>query len=118
MNSTFEQKSTCLLTNMLAKSTRNIQGSRLDCSRHGSLAPALLYFTENNKLTKGIPAYIRDEAHTPALKEYLIRRSKEATGCDKSWDEATYESIDWRCYGEVFKKLSHRQCNQDFQVHQ
>jgi hypothetical protein len=43
----------------------------------------------------------------PALKKYLIRRSNEATGRDKSWDEATYESIDWRHDGEVFKKLSH-----------
>jgi hypothetical protein len=40
------------------------------------------------------------------LKEYLIRCSKEATGCEKSWDEATYDSIDWRHSGEVFKKLS------------
>jgi hypothetical protein len=40
------------------------------------------------------------------MKEYLIRRSKEATGWDKSWDEATYNSIDWRHHGEVFKKLS------------
>ena len=42
----------------------------------------------------------------PAMKEYLIRRSKEATGRDKSWDDATYESIDWRHHGEVLKKLS------------
>jgi hypothetical protein len=56
---------------------------------------------------KGIPAFIRDAAHTPALKEYLVQRSKEATGRDKSWDEATYNSmIDWRHHGEVFKKLS------------
>jgi hypothetical protein len=40
------------------------------------------------------------------MKEYLIRRSKEATGRDKSWDEATYNSIDWQHHGEVFKKLS------------
>jgi hypothetical protein len=40
------------------------------------------------------------------MKEYLIRRSKEATGRDKSWDDATYNSIDWRHHGEVFKKLS------------
>jgi hypothetical protein len=32
----------------------------------------------------------------PAMKEYLIRHSTEATGRDKSWDEATYKSIDWR----------------------
>jgi hypothetical protein len=59
------------------------------------------------QVTKGIPAYIRDAAHTSALREFLIRRSNEATGRDKSWDEATYESIDWRHYGEVFKKVSH-----------
>jgi hypothetical protein len=47
MNSTFEQNLTCLLlTDKLAKSTGNKQG-RLDCSRHGSLAPALLYFMVN-----------------------------------------------------------------------
>ena len=39
------------------------------------------------------------------MKEYLIRRSKEATGRDKSWDEATYNSIDWRHHGKVFKRL-------------
>jgi hypothetical protein len=50
---------------------------------------------------------IRDAARTPAMKEYLIRRSNEANGHDKSWDEAAYESIDWRHYGEVSKKLSH-----------
>jgi hypothetical protein len=43
----------------------------------------------------------------PVMKEYLIRRSHEATGCEKSWDNTTYESIDWRHYGESFKKLSH-----------
>jgi hypothetical protein len=32
----------------------------------------------------------------------------EATGRDKFWDKATcYESIDWRHYGEAFKKQSH-----------
>jgi hypothetical protein len=40
------------------------------------------------------------------MKEHLKRRSKEATGHDNSWDETTYESIDWRHYGEAFKKLS------------
>jgi hypothetical protein len=64
-------------------------------------------FHGEQQVTKGIPDYIvRDAAHTPALKAYLIRCSKEATGRDKSWNEATYESIDWRHHGEVFKKLS------------
>jgi hypothetical protein len=59
-------------------------------------------FHSEQQVTKGIPEYIRDAAHMPALKEeYLIRCSKEATGRDKSWDEAIYESIDWRHHGEV-----------------
>ena len=40
------------------------------------------------------------------MKEYLIQRSKQVAGRDKSWDEATYNSIDWRHHGEVLKKLS------------
>jgi hypothetical protein len=63
-------------------------------------------FHGEHQVTKGIPSYIRDATHTPAMKEYLIRRSQEATGRDKSWDKATYNSIDWRHHGEVFKKLS------------
>jgi hypothetical protein len=63
-------------------------------------------FHGNKQVTKGIPDYIRDAIHTPKMKQYLIRRSKEATGRDKSWDEATYATIDWRHYGESFKKLS------------
>jgi lactate dehydrogenase-like 2-hydroxyacid dehydrogenase len=59
------------------------------------------------QVTKGIPAYIRDAAHTPAMKEYLIPRSKEATGREKSWDDTTYELIDWRHYGESFKNQLH-----------
>jgi hypothetical protein len=46
-------------------------------------------FHGEQQVEKGIPVYIWDAAPTPALKEYLIRHSKEATGCDKSWDEAT-----------------------------
>jgi hypothetical protein len=75
--------------------------------RRPSLIPgtrAALFHGER-QVTKGIAAYIRDAAHTPAMKEYLIRRSKEATGRDKSWDNTTYESIDWRHYGESFKKI-------------
>jgi hypothetical protein len=65
-------------------------------------------FHGEHQVTKGIHMYIRDAAHTPAMTEYLIRCSKEATGRDKSWDDATYKSIDWRHHGEVFKKLSNR----------
>jgi hypothetical protein len=69
-------------------------------------------FHGEQQVTKGIPLYIRDAAHTPVMKEYLIRRSHEATGREKSWDNTTYESIDWRHYGESFKKLSHGRCIQ------
>jgi hypothetical protein len=66
-------------------------------------------FHGEHQVTKGIPSYIWDAAHTPVMKEYhLIRRSHhEATGREKSWDNTTYESIDWRHYGESFEKLSH-----------
>jgi hypothetical protein len=68
-------------------------------------------FHGEQQVTKGIPStYIWDAAHMQAMKEYLIRRSNEATGRDRSWDKATYESIDWRHHGEVvFKKLSNGQ---------
>jgi hypothetical protein len=109
----------CLLTDKLTKSTRNNQGG-LDCFRPG-LDPWHYFTANDDKLasTKGIPAYIRDASHMPAMKEYLIRCSMETTGRDKSWDEATYESIDWRHYGEAFKQLSHSQATHpDLQVHQ
>jgi hypothetical protein len=52
MNLTSVRKSMYLLINKLTPSTRNSY-ERLDCSsRHGSLAPELLYFTVNNKLPK------------------------------------------------------------------
>jgi hypothetical protein len=41
-----------LLINKLMQSTRNPYDERLDCSRHGSLAPELHYFTVNKKLQK------------------------------------------------------------------
>jgi hypothetical protein len=40
------------------------------------------------------------------MGQYLIQQSKEATGHDKSWDEATYKSIDWKHYGKSFKNLT------------
>jgi hypothetical protein len=109
MNSTLEQISLCSLTDKLTPSTRNPRGG-LDCSHPGSLvlARAAALFHGEQQVTKGIPAYIRDAAHTPVMKDNLtIRRSNEATGRDNSRDNTTYEPIDWRHYGESFKKLSH-----------
>ena len=63
-------------------------------------------FHGNDQVTKGIPEYIREATHAPEMKKYILRRSHEATGREKSWDEATYDSIDWKHYGETFKHLS------------
>jgi hypothetical protein len=40
------------------------------------------------------------------MQQYHIRRSHTATGRKKSWDKDTYETIDWKHFGESFKKLS------------
>jgi hypothetical protein len=88
-------------------STGNPPGG-LDCSRHGSPVPMLLYFMVNIKLPKAsLRTFGMQLTHQPVMKEYLIRHSHVATGRETSWDNTTYESIDWRHYGESFKKLSH-----------
>jgi hypothetical protein len=63
-------------------------------------------FHDDKQVTKSISAYIRDAKHTPEMRKYLIRRSKEATGREKSWDSETYETIAWKPFGESFGKLS------------
>jgi hypothetical protein len=63
-------------------------------------------FHGDRQVTKTVPEYIREAKHAPAMQQYLIRRSKEARGRDKTWDGNTYDSIDWKHYGESFKKLS------------
>jgi hypothetical protein len=40
------------------------------------------------------------------MRKYLIKRSKEATGREKSWDSETYETIAWKHFGESLGKLS------------
>jgi hypothetical protein len=50
-------------------------------------------FHRQQQVTKEISTYIRDVKHTPAMKEFLIRRPTEATGRDKSWDETIYVTI-------------------------
>jgi hypothetical protein len=63
-------------------------------------------FHGDRQVTTNIPSYIREAKHAPEMRKYLIRRSKEANGRDKPWDEAIYDTIDWKHYGEAFKKLS------------
>jgi hypothetical protein len=59
-----------------------------------------------HQVTTRIPEYIRIAKHAPDMKEYLIRRSHEATGRDTKWDDNTFDSIAWQPLGESFKKLS------------
>jgi hypothetical protein len=63
-------------------------------------------FQDDRQVTKGVDKYIWDAKHTPALRQYHIRHSHTATGPKKSWDEDAYETIDWKHFGESFKKLS------------
>jgi hypothetical protein len=63
-------------------------------------------FHNDKQITKSIPAYIRDAKHTPEMWKYLIMRSKEATGQEKSWDSEIYKTIAWKHFGESFGKLS------------
>lgn len=63
-------------------------------------------FHGDRQVTTNISSYIREAKHAPEMRKYLIRRSKEATGRDKPWDEAIYDTIAWKHYGEAFKKLS------------
>jgi hypothetical protein len=63
-------------------------------------------FHGQHQITKSIPAHIRIAKNAPALKNYLIRRSNEATNRDAKWDNEIYESIAWKPIGETFKKLS------------
>jgi hypothetical protein len=46
------------------------------------------------------------------MKEYLIRRSQEATGRDSKWYETTFDSITWKPLREAFHKLTVGQCIQ------
>jgi hypothetical protein len=75
-------------------------------------------FHGERQVTKGIPAYIRDASHMPALKEYLIRCSKEATGRDKSWMKPCTIPLTlappWRSIQTTIERTAHP----DFQVHQ
>jgi hypothetical protein len=63
-------------------------------------------FHNQHQVTKDYPQYLRTAAHAPDMQSYLVRRSKEATGRDSSWDAATFDTIAWKPLGEAFKKLS------------
>jgi hypothetical protein len=63
-------------------------------------------FHGQHQVTTRIPDYIRTAKHAPTMKDYLIRRSQEATGRDSTWDATTFDSIAWQPLGESLKKLS------------
>lgn len=58
----------------------------------------------SHQITKQLPAYIQNAAHTPAMRAYLICRSQEGTNCNAPWDENIYDSIAWKQLHEVFHK--------------
>jgi hypothetical protein len=56
-------------------------------------------FQDDIQVNSGVDKKIQDAKHTPAMWQYLIHRSHKATGRKKSWDEDTYETIDWKHFG-------------------
>jgi hypothetical protein len=88
-NLTFEQKPMYLLNDKQADDIYQKSLQRIGLFPTWIPGTLAALFHGERQVTKGIPVYIRDAAHMPAMKEYLIRCSKEATGCNKSWDEAT-----------------------------
>jgi hypothetical protein len=40
------------------------------------------------------------------MRNYLIQRSREATGRDSAWDDSVFDSIAWKQLGEAFNKLA------------
>jgi hypothetical protein len=63
-------------------------------------------FQDDRQVTNGVDKYIWDAKDIPAIWQYHIRCSPTATGRKKSWDEDTYETINWKHFGVSFKKLS------------
>jgi hypothetical protein len=77
-----------LIDKLMPSSTRNPYWRLLTVLSFPTWIPAgtrAALFHGERQVTKGIPAYIQDAAHTPALKKYRIRCSNEATGRDQSW---------------------------------
>jgi hypothetical protein len=58
------------------------------------------------QITNDIPAYIHLARHTPAMCDYLMQRSHDATGRDSQRDAATFNSIAWQSLGEALRPLS------------
>ena len=58
---------------------------------------------EHNRLQlANVPDYIQTAKHAPMImKEYIIKRSQMASGCDSAWTTETYDNIAWRQMGET-----------------
>jgi hypothetical protein len=61
-------------------------------------------FHDNNQVTSNLPKYIHTTAHTPAMRNYLIRRSHTATGREATWNDVVFDSIAWQHLGQAFQK--------------
>ena len=66
---------------------------------------AALYH-HGQQVTSNIPAYVRTAAHAPKMKEYLIDRSRTATGTDNPWNDETFYSIAWKHLGHALRLLA------------
>jgi hypothetical protein len=66
---------------------------------------AALYH-HGHQVTSNIPAYVRTAAHAPDMKEYLIDRSRTATGRDHPWNTDTLDSIAWKHLGHALRSLT------------
>ena len=57
-------------------------------------------FHGTQQITTNVPDYIRTAKHAPTMKEYLIKRSKTASGRDSAWTMEIYDNIAWQPMGE------------------
>ena len=86
---------TAIHTTTLDRSLSHLDPGHLCCT-----LPRLTQITNN------IPDYIHLVCHTPAMKDYLIQCSHNATGRDSTWDATTFDSITWQPLGEAFCQLT------------
>ena len=63
-------------------------------------------FHGSSLITSDIPEYIHKAAHEPLMHEYLIERSKTATGGDTQWNTDIFNNIVWQHLGKALWCMS------------
>lgn len=63
-------------------------------------------FHGSSQVTSHIPKYLRQAAHEPPMRAYLIERSHTATGRDSKWTDTIYDNIAWQQLGEALRRQS------------